>query len=443
MATTIPDELTWPDSFPTRGHGLPPEMFDLLRRERPVAPVTFPSGHRAWLVTRRTDITAIGSSRNFSRDLTCPGGQRIAGDDFNSVPGGIFNLDPPEHTTVRRVVQPFFSPAAATALQPAIALAASDLATALRDGPNPADLHRAYAHPLAATLACDLMRVAPLQRRKIVPRLRSQVDYTTPAAKIDTSTRWMLDFAAEVIEAKTADYDDGREPRDPVEALIRAHHQGTITSEHLHATVMYLFVTSAEPVTGPVTTGVYTLLRHGDQLARVLRDPGLWPTAVAELLRLHHNGMTSMPRLALADTELHGVRIRVEATPSSPPGSPRPGTPSTTNNQSDSASTAAHGRTRPSPSAPAPTSASASTSPACTCRPRSQPSSRICRTWPWRPNTRTSPGNRTPTCSPDRRNCPSPGPEPSGPQRASNPGGDHRMGRGPYAERRMIMTLPR
>ncbi|MEU7320321.1 cytochrome P450 [Streptomyces griseoviridis] len=310
MTTTIPDELTWPDSFPTRGHGLPPEMFDILRREQPVAPVTFPSGHRAWLVTRRADITAIGSSRDFSRDLTCPGGQRIAGDDFNSVPGGIFNLDPPEHTTVRRVVQPFFNPAAATALRPAIALAASDLATALREGPNPADLHRAYAHPLAATLACDLMRVAPRQRRKIVPRLRSQVDYTTPAAKIDTSTRWMLDFAAEVIEAKRADYDDGSEPRDPVEALIRAHHHGTITAEQLHATVMYLFVTSAEPVTGPVTTGVYTLLRHGDQLARILRDPGLWPTAVAELLRLHHNGMTSMPRLALADTELHGVRIR-------------------------------------------------------------------------------------------------------------------------------------
>ncbi len=310
MVTTIPDELTWPDSFPTRGHGLPPEMFDVLRRERPVARVAFPSGHRAWLVTRRTDITAIGSSRDFSRDLTGPGGQRIAGEDFNSVPGGIFNLDPPAHTIVRRVVQPFFNPAAATALQPAVALAAADLAMVLRDGPNPADLHRAYAHPLAATLACDLMRVAPRQRRKIVPRLRSQVDYTTPVATIGTSTRWMLDFADEVIGAKGADYDLDSEPRDPVEALIRAHHRGTITREQLHATVMYLFVTSAEPVTGPVTTGVYTLLRHGDQLARILRDPGLWPTAVAELLRLHHNGMTSMPRVALTDTELHGVLIR-------------------------------------------------------------------------------------------------------------------------------------
>ncbi|MFE3121369.1 cytochrome P450 [Streptomyces niveus] len=309
MATTIPDELTWPDSFPTRGHGLPPEMFDLLRRERPVARVTFPSGHRAWLVTRRNDITAIGSSRSFSRDLTAPGGQRIAGDDFNSVPGGIFNLDPPAHTTVRRVVQPFFNPAAATALQPVIARAAADLATTLRNGPNPADLHRAYAHPLAATLASDLMRVAPRQRRKIVPRLRSQVDYTTPASTIETSTQWMLDFADEVIDAKTAVYDGTSEPRDPVEALIRDHHRGTVTSEQMHGTVMYLFVTSAEPITGPVSTGVYTLLRHPEQLARVRRDPRLWPTAVAELLRLHHNGMTSMPRVALTDTELHGIPI--------------------------------------------------------------------------------------------------------------------------------------
>lgn len=39
----------------------------------------------------------------------------------------MFNLDPPEHTTVRRVVPPFFGPAAAKALEPAIALDDTEL----------------------------------------------------------------------------------------------------------------------------------------------------------------------------------------------------------------------------------------------------------------------------------------------------------------------------
>ncbi|WP_116209880.1 cytochrome P450 [Streptomyces olivoreticuli] len=39
-------------------------------------------------------------------------------------------------------------------------------------------------------------------------------------------------------------------------------------------------------------------------------DPELWPKAVEEVLRYHHNGVLGMPRIATRDVTLHGVTIR-------------------------------------------------------------------------------------------------------------------------------------
>lgn len=66
-----------------------------------------PSGEVMWLLTRREDICAVATDHHrFTRNLTYPGAPRIAGEDFNSVKGGIFNLDPPDHTRIRTILTP-------------------------------------------------------------------------------------------------------------------------------------------------------------------------------------------------------------------------------------------------------------------------------------------------------------------------------------------------
>jgi cytochrome P450 len=113
-----------------------------------------------------------------------------------------------------------------------------------------------------------------------------------------------------VIEAKRAA--STQADSDPIAALIAAQRQGDISEQELHGTVMYLFVTSAEPVTGPVAVGVYTLTRHPDQLDQLKThaDDALWDAAVWELVRYHHNSLISLPRMAIEDLTLHGVRIK-------------------------------------------------------------------------------------------------------------------------------------
>lgn len=306
--TELPEILRWP--FPSGPHGTAPPLYATLREQRPVARVELPSGGWAWMLTRRADITLVGSDRRFSRNLTHGDGVRIAGDDFNAVPGGIFNLDPPDHTRVRRIVQRFFNPEAARRLRPTIAGRAHGLIDAMDSGINPADLYPAYATPLALHLACDMMSVSMEQRRKIIPDLHDQVDFARDSALIATSTRNILEFAAEVIEAKRAEWAGA--DNDPISALIDARNRDEISEQELHGTVMYLFVTSAEPVLGPVVVGVYTLTRYHNQLDQLLTRASdeLWDTAVWELVRYHHNGLISLPRMAVEDVVLHGVTIK-------------------------------------------------------------------------------------------------------------------------------------
>ncbi|MFB7746252.1 cytochrome P450 [Streptomyces sp. NPDC056132] len=304
---TLPDPLALP--LPDGEHGMAPAVFDQLRRQRPVAKVVLPSGEEAWLLTRHADIIAVGSDRRFSRDLTAGGTIQLPREDFNSVKGGIFNLDPPRHGLVRRILQPYFSPASAHELRGTITGYAHQLIDSLEAGPNPADLMSAYAVPLALMMACEVMAVPVEQRRAIMPETRAQMDWRQSSALIGASTQRLMGFADDVIAAKRA---QGQSGQDPISALIRAQNAGDIDTDELRGTVMYLFLTSAEPVTGPTAVGVYSLLRHPEILTRLrtTASDDLWEQAVRELLRFHHNSATSLPRRALTDLDISGVTIR-------------------------------------------------------------------------------------------------------------------------------------
>ncbi|MGR8012102.1 cytochrome P450 [Streptomyces hypolithicus] len=58
------------------------------------------------------------------------------------------------------------------------------------------------------------------------------------------------------------------------------------------------------------TAGTATLLIHRRQLNELLARPDLWPKAVEEILRYHHNGVLGLPRVATEDITLHDVTIR-------------------------------------------------------------------------------------------------------------------------------------
>ncbi|MGI5200486.1 cytochrome P450 [Spirillospora sp. CA-108201] len=291
--------------FPLGPYGTPPPVLTWAREHRPVCPVILPSGDRVWMITRKDDITRVFTDRRFSRDLTYPGAPRFVGDDFTIVPGGIFNLDPPDHTRIRHALNPFYTPARVQRYRPMIERHAGALLEAMASSPGPADLLEVYAAPLPLRVSCELLDIPIQHRVQYLEAFRTQIALNVDADQVSAATSTTLEFTDQVIAAKRA----RPSADDPVGALIRAHRDGAISEQELRGTVSYLFVTGSDPLVSPVATGVITLLRHREQLDQCIADPRLWPKAVEELLRYHHNGVLGYPRVATEDVTLHGVRI--------------------------------------------------------------------------------------------------------------------------------------
>src|SRR6266516_4033132 len=123
--------------------GLLDHPYDAYRRLRDTAPVhriAGPDGTPAWLVTRYDDVRAA------------------LADPPPALDANLLNLDPPDHTRIRRLVGRAFTTRRIEQLRTPIRRTADRLLDAL--GPQgTADLIAAYAAPLPITVICDLLGI--------------------------------------------------------------------------------------------------------------------------------------------------------------------------------------------------------------------------------------------------------------------------------------------
>ena len=96
-----------PDNFVD---GVPHEMFATLRREAPVYLHPKPDGRPFWCITRHEDLVAVNrDAKTFSSWL---GGATIdmTEDNLETQRMMMLNMDPPEHTKLRKIVNKGFTP---------------------------------------------------------------------------------------------------------------------------------------------------------------------------------------------------------------------------------------------------------------------------------------------------------------------------------------------
>src|SRR5436190_488972 len=109
----------------------PPDGLELdptyacLREHEPLARVRMPYGEPAWLVTGYDDVGLAFSDRRFSRAAAV--GRDAPRMYPEPVPGGITDLDPPEHTRLRRLVGKAFTARRVEQLRPRAEQVASGL----------------------------------------------------------------------------------------------------------------------------------------------------------------------------------------------------------------------------------------------------------------------------------------------------------------------------
>lgn len=279
----------------------------------PMSRVVFPSGCEGWLVTRYEDVRLIFSDTRFSRNLLAPGAPcLIEPGDFSTGEHSILNMDPPDHTRLRKLTAQAFTVRRIAGLRPRIQEIAGTLLRAMIEHGPPVDLVEMFAFPLPTAVMCEILGV-PFEGRERF-RQWSRVIVTPMAyspAEVAQARRDGADDMAALVAVKRATPGE-----DLLSVLVHARDEDgdRLTEAELIDLATQLLLAGHETTVSLIATGIVLLAGNPDQLAALRSDPGLTEGAVEEIMRFDGPADASLLRLALEDVELSaGVVRRGEA----------------------------------------------------------------------------------------------------------------------------------
>ncbi|MEV6278299.1 cytochrome P450 [Nocardia sp. NPDC051832] len=221
-------------------------------------------------------------------------------------PPSMLVLDPPQHTKLRRPVTSAFTPRAIARLRERVESVTDELLDAF-PGNGSADLVASYAAQVPSAIITDLLGFPQRDRAmflewgdRIAPLLDIGVDWR----------RFRRAFAAQDrMDAYLGAHLD-RLRQDPGEDVLSSLvSSGELDDRELKATVGLLMAAGFETTVNLIGNCVVRLLEHPDQLARLRAEPGLWPNAIEESLRLDAPVQITA-RIALEPLELGEVALR-------------------------------------------------------------------------------------------------------------------------------------
>ncbi|MFL6074167.1 MAG: cytochrome P450 [Mycobacteriales bacterium] len=290
----------------------PPDRLEIdpgyawVREHEPLARVRMAYGEPAWLVTRYDDVRMVYTDPRFSRamavnpDVPRPYPEPIA--------GGISDLDPPDHTRLRRLVGQAFTARRTERLRPRVEEITAGLLDRMVAGGPPADLVEALAVALPSIVVCELLGVPYGDRDTF--RTWTDSYMTTTGLPIEDKLEnlgrlggYLGELAARRREHPTDDL---------IGALVRARDErDQLTEPELVGFTMTLLAAGYETTASQIANFTYTLLTHPDQLALLRAGAVDVADAVEELLRyVPLTAGTILPRYARADVELSGGTVR-------------------------------------------------------------------------------------------------------------------------------------
>ncbi|MEV0552768.1 cytochrome P450 [Streptomyces sp. NPDC050597] len=293
----------------------PYAVYDRLRDTAPVHRVTGPDGSPAWLVTRYDDVREALADPLLSLDKrhALPGGYK----GFALPPAldaNLLNMDPPDHTRIRRLVGRAFTTRRVEQLRAPIRRTADRLLDALGTNGGPhggTDLIAAYAAPLPITVICDLLGVPHEHRRDF--RAWTDVlvapDPARPQAAKEAVVA-MLGFFTQLLADKR------KEPADDLLSdLIAVRDESDsagnsrLTEDELMSLAFLILFAGYENTVQLIGTAVLALLQHPGQLAALRADPTRLPAAVEEFVRYDGPALLAIRRFPREDVTIGDVTV--------------------------------------------------------------------------------------------------------------------------------------
>jgi len=289
-----------------------------LREQRAATQVVLPRGSRAWLVTRYEEARAALADPRFKKHYE--GFPRVmelsqthpveAGMFAESLTRHMLNMDPPDHTRLRKLVTKAFTARRVEQLRPRV----QEITDRLLDeageaaGRGPLDLVDALAFPLPITVICEMLDV-PMEAREDFRAWSNVLVGGSEPADIEAAGKAMAGYLFELVEHKRA-----KPGEDFFSALVHASEDGDqLDQGELIAMAFLLLVAGHETTVNLIANGVFHLLRHPEQLAALRDDRSLLPGAVEEFLRYESPVNQATFRYTTEDVELGDVVIPADS----------------------------------------------------------------------------------------------------------------------------------
>ncbi|GHB75465.1 cytochrome P450 hydroxylase [Streptomyces xanthochromogenes] len=311
---TISATAGTPEAISFGGEANPYALYARLRRQAPVSHMSLPDGGEFWLVTRYEDAKNALADPRFSKDPNRVGerwratvAQPTDGEDASLV-RHLLNVDPPDHTRLRRLVHKGFTPRRIEALRGRIQEITDGLLAELDATEGPVDLLDKFAFKLPVTVICELLGV-PLADVDDIhdwsTALSTLVADEEGHARVGKAAGQLGAYLDELVAHKADHPGD-----DLISALIEARDEGQRLSHgELTAMAFLMLIGGHETTVHLIGNGMLALMQHPDQLALLHNDPSLITSAIEEFLRYEGSVEVATWRFALEDLDFDDVRV--------------------------------------------------------------------------------------------------------------------------------------
>ncbi|MFF9274656.1 cytochrome P450 [Streptomyces griseosporeus] len=271
-----------------------------------------------WLVPRHADVSALLRERRLGRTYL----HRFSHEEFGRTPPpaehepfhtlndhGMLDLEPPDHTRIRRLVSKAFTPRTVERLQPYVEQLAGDLVARLVEAGR-GDLLTDVAEPLPVAVIAEMLGIPDGDRPLLRPwsadicgmyELNPSAEAAARAVRASVE---FSDYLRDLIAARREEPGD-----DLISGLIAAHDEGDrLTEQEMISTAVLLLNAGHEATVNATVNGWWALFRNPAQLAALRADHSLVPTAVEELMR-YDTPLQLFERWVLDDIEIDGTTI--------------------------------------------------------------------------------------------------------------------------------------
>ncbi|APU40601.1 MULTISPECIES: cytochrome P450 family protein [unclassified Streptomyces] len=307
----VPELFTW--EFATD----PYPAYAWLREHSPVHRTKLPSGVEAWLVTRYADARQALADQRLSKNPAhhaepahAKGKTGIPGERKAELMTHLLNIDPPDHTRLRRLVSKAFTPRRVAEFAPRVQALTDHLIDGFA-GRGEADLIHEFAFPLPIYAICEMLGVPREDQDDFRDWAGMMIRHGGgPRGGVARSVKQMRTYLGELIHRKRDDLGD-----DLISDLIRASDHGDhLTEGEATAMAFILLFAGFETTVNLIGNGLHSLFMNPAQRERLQSslaagESGLLATGVEELLRYDGPVELATWRFATEPLTLGGERV--------------------------------------------------------------------------------------------------------------------------------------